>query len=103
MANPVHLNDTDIGLQPSAGIVPPNLPLPDKPCTSMSRKNKMGDGVWTDETQEAAVGGELVFVQSPPTKPMSVKIAEECQRDLTPRDLSMIEIGILMYHSNRNR
>ena len=96
MGNAAYKNETDIGIKPADGISPPTLSLPSEtqePNYDQSDTH-VSDTVWTSKTQTRAVSSDgLTVVYSPLTKPCSVGMAEQCQAMLTPRELSMIEIG----------
>ena len=94
LGNAAHMNDKDIGIQPAAGICPPKLSLADlKKEEQQAGQGTVDSTTWSTQTQMEATGSELAWVESPLSKPCSVKMADECQAVLTPRELSMIEIG----------
>ena len=94
LGNTAHMNGKDIGIQPAAGICPPKLSLADLKKEEQEAEQRTVDNTtWSNQTQMEATGGEVALVETPFSKPCSVKMAEECQMVLTPRELSMIEIG----------
>ena len=96
LGNTAFFTDKDIGIQPAAGINPPILLL----CSANEKveSNNTSDTVWTNDRQRIITNNnELITVESPFTKPCSVTMAEHCQTVLSPRELSLIEIGMYVY------
>ena len=75
------MTSTDIGIQPAAGINPPHITLNSNP--------ELSTIATTDDSSEI----NLTEIQTPLVKPYGTKMLEQCNKKLSPKELSLIVTG----------
>lgn len=76
------MTSTDIGIQPAAGISPPYITLQSKPELKPSLSSEV-------KSNEVC----LTEIQNPLNQPYGVKMLEQCNRKLSPKELSFVITG----------